>query len=83
MYYVEWVDAQHFGGWHTLAEVSDWSAQDDWLIYQAGYLIDQSKDHLVLAGKYNPQEADEDRFSELTRIPAAWIKRKRRLSISV
>jgi hypothetical protein len=34
----------------------------------------------LLTSKYNPQKLGEDRYSEITKIPMAWIKKRRIIS---
>jgi hypothetical protein len=83
LYYFEWCDAQGLvNGWHDREYVSRWSKTDNWVIYQAGYLIDETKEYIVIATQYNPQLETEDQFAEILKIPKTWIRRRRRVTIS-
>ena len=79
--YVEWLDAITWkDGWHNRSDVIDWGKSEDWLVKQAGYLVSENKKYILLASKYNPQKYGENLYSELTKIPKGWIKKKRIIS---
>ena len=81
--YVEWEDAITMkNGWYIKEDVQEWGENKDWIIKQTGYLIDENKKYILLATKYNPQESEESKFSEITKIPKGWIKKKFNVSFS-
>lgn len=63
-------------GWYVKEDVLDWGKSNDWLIKQAGYLLKENKDYILLATKFNPQSYGEDKYSEITKIPKTWIKKR-------
>lgn len=75
--YLEWCDAITMkNGWYNAETVKEWGRTQDWKIKQAGYIIEENKKYILLATKYNPQEAEESKFSEITKIPKTWIKKR-------
>lgn len=79
--YIEWCDAITMNnGWYLKEDVRDWGMSEDWLIKQAGYIVEENKKYILLASKYNPQKLGEDRYSEITKIPKTWIKKRRIIS---
>lgn len=70
--YLEWCDACGGDiGWCNSEDAKEWG-KEGFIIRQAGWLIEESDNHVLLAFKYNPQEI-EGKFSQLTRIPKTWI----------
>lgn len=83
LYYIEWSDAVSTSeGWNSREEVLMWGKNNDCLIKQAGYILEDNKTYLLVASKYNAQEATEDKYSELTKIPKTWLKKKKKIFIS-
>lgn len=75
--FIEWYDAITMkNGWYIENDVKEWGQNMDWLIKQAGYLIEDNKKYILLASKYNPQESEESKYSEITKIPKGWIKKR-------
>ncbi len=76
--FVEWCDAVTYNdGWIDKESVLEWALNDDWVIKQSGFLIEENKKYIILASKYNPQEYTENKFSEITKIPKTWIKKRK------
>jgi hypothetical protein len=81
--YVEWLDAISWkDGWRNKGEIEEWGKSADWLVKQAGYLVDENNKYILLASKYNPQEYGENLYAEITKIPKGWIKKKKTISFS-
>lgn len=79
--YIEWCDAiTYTDGWIDRESVIEWAKNDDWIIRQAGFLIEENEKYIILAAKYNPQIETNDKYSELTKIPKTWVKRKKIIS---
>lgn len=75
--YIEWCDAiTSFDGWTDKQSILEWGKNTNWIIHQAGHVIEENKFYILLASKYNPQD-DEDKFSEITKIPTTWIKKRK------
>ena len=82
--YVEWLDAITMkDGWYAKDQAEEWGRSEDWLIKQVGYLIEETKKYVVLATKFNPQRFGDDKFSEITKIPKGWIKKRKILTTYV
>lgn len=80
--YIEWCDAVANGSnpWLLKEEAIQWGENENWVIRQAGYIIKETKQYILIASKYNPQD-DEDRFSELTKIPKTWIRTRQLIKL--
>jgi hypothetical protein len=79
--YIEWCDAiSKTEGWESLEDAKNWAKSEDWIIRQAGYLIEDNPKYILLAGQYNPQKETEDQFSNLTKIPKTWILKRKNIS---
>jgi hypothetical protein len=75
--YIEWNDAITMqNGWYLIESIKEWGRTNDWKIKQVGYVIEENKNYILLATKYNPQETEEDKYSEITKIPKIWIKKR-------
>jgi hypothetical protein len=82
--YIEWYDAITMqNGWYVAEIVKEWGRTEDWIIKQVGYVIEENKDYILLATKYNPQETEEDKYSEITKIPKSWVKKRANVSFSM
>lgn len=83
LYYIEWADALTFyDEWRDRESICERYKNDDWIIRQAGYILKETKKYIIIASKYNPQEADKDRFAEITKIPKTWIRKKKKITVS-
>ena len=83
LYYIEWCDALNFSNeWHGIDSIREWAKTDDWIIRQAGYIICDTKQYIVIASQCNPKTKTENQFAEVTKIPKTWIRKKRKIVIS-
>jgi hypothetical protein len=81
--YIEWCDAQvNSDGWKDINESLLWSQENDWIIQQVGIILNETKKYLLIAGKQNPQSDRECQYSEITKIPKTWIRKRKTLAIS-
>ena len=81
--YIEWQDGITMSkGWYSKDDLIEWGETEDCIIKQAGYIIEENKKYILLASKYNPQETEDCKFSEVTKIPATWIKKRFNVSFS-
>lgn len=82
--YIEWEDALTWNdGWHDKEGILEWGRSDDWIIKQAGYVIEENKKYILLANKFNPQQFGEHKYSEITKIPKGWIRKRITFSSSL
>ncbi|MFA6469033.1 MAG: hypothetical protein WCW35_09050 [Bacteroidota bacterium] len=83
LFYIEWTDALTFSEeWLTKEDVCKKYKNEDWLIKQVGYILNETRDYILVASKYNPQENNQDKFAEITKIPTTWIKKKKLITSS-
>ena len=82
-YYVEWADAiEHLDGWQELDEAKEWAMADNWIVKQTGWLLDETEDYILLAGRINPGSAGrETQYSGLFKIPRPWIRVKKEIKL--
>lgn len=81
---IEWCDAiENSKGWNTLEEAIEWSKSDDWKVTQVGWLLDETKEHILIASMVNnANEYRGESFSGLMKIPKTWIKSRKKLKTS-
>lgn len=79
--YIEWCDAVSDASvsWHTEEEAVEWG-KDDWTVNQAGYIVEENEQYIVIASKLNPQNGTS-RYSGLLKIPKTWITKRQILTI--
>lgn len=83
LWYLEWCDAVNFSNeWSTAESIINWAESEDWLIRQAGYIVKETREYIVVASQYNPKSDSEDQYAEVTKIPKTWIRKRKRLSTS-
>lgn len=79
--YLEWEDAASRASWMDTTEIEDYAA-GQFLVRQAGYLLEDTDRYLLLAGSWGPEgEWQSERFGDITRIPRTWIRHRRTLAI--
>lgn len=77
--YIEWCDAiSHTRGWMTKKEAFDWAKNEDWIVRQAGFLMEETKEYILLASRINPQPDTDDGYNTdgLFKIPKTWIRKR-------
>ena len=67
--YVEWIDAVASTGW--MERSSGFPVQ---MCHSIGVLIEESKDHIALAGSWGKPTPEENHVNCVISIPKAWIK---------
>ena len=78
--YLEWADAHTNMGWFKDDEVDEW-AKHEWMIREAGWLIRETKEHLIFATGYRPEDEWQDRqYVNLHRIPKTWVRKRKNLT---
>jgi hypothetical protein len=84
--YLEWCDAiADSSRWMSIKEAKDWGNNEDWLIKQVCFLLDETQEYLLLAGRINPHQHTEDeiRVDSLLKLPKTWIRNRIDLSGSI
>lgn len=82
--YVEWLDciSPVKRGWRTEEEALIWGRTVDFMVKEVGWLIEETKDYILLAARFNITTEDKDEFislGELCKIPKGWIKKRKLL----
>ena len=79
--YLEWVDAHSNASWFTESQVNEW-VDCDWTIKEAGWLIKETKEYLVFATSWKPDdEFTEAQYCNLHKIPKTWIRYRKELKV--
>ena len=77
--YVEWDDAATRSCWMDLDEIERYR-QATWLVRQCGFLLEDTDQHVLLAGSWTPDdEWHTEKFGDITRIPKTWIRKQHTL----
>ena len=73
---IGWADAiENLNGWHTIEEALEWATDDDWVVHQVGWILKETADYILLAGKHNDASGGRDfTWGGLFKIPKPWIK---------
>lgn len=81
--YIEWADAHtNTAGWRTLDEAKLWAKDTDWFIRECGWVIEDTKEYIVIATAFKPENNyEESQFLNLHKIPKTWIKVKKQIKI--
>lgn len=79
---IGWADAiENLEGWHTEKEAIDWAKDDDWIVHQVGWILDETDDYLLFSNKFNEASGGRDSsFGGLFKIPKPWILYKKELT---
>lgn len=82
--YIEWCDAlEGSGGWMQIDGAIEWCHNEDWLIKQSSFLIEETDEYLFLSSKINPQKDGNIMLGGLLKVPKTWIRRRIDLSESI
>ena len=74
--YVEWIDAVACTGW--MPKTSGFPIQ---LCHSVGMLIEDSKEHIALAGSWGKPQAGDSDVNCVISIPKAWIKVRKKVKV--
>ncbi len=75
--YIEWEDAMDWNDrWRDEEEVLQWAQNDAWIVKQSGWLMKENKNYIVLASKYSLQDNAETLYSNFSKIPKTWIRKR-------
>ena len=74
--YVEWEDAYSREGWQTSHDLDMWK-EHKFMVQQSGFVYDENKDYMIIAGGINPgDEVGELQFKQTIKIPSSWVGRR-------
>jgi hypothetical protein len=80
--YIEWQDAHTKLGWHDNDEIKDFCDNHEYVIKEAGWLIEENKKHIVI-GTAIKEETDywDRQILNLHKIPKTWIRKCKTLTL--
>lgn len=84
--YLEWCDAiSDNSKWVSIKEAKEWANNEDWIIRQVCFLLDENEEYILLAGRINPHTVTEDdlRVDGLLKLPKTWVKKRIDLSETI
>ncbi len=83
--YIEWCDAiESQAGWQEVEVIEEWAKTSDWLVAECGFLVEETKEHLVFASRKGDYQGDKSpKFGSLMKIPKTWIKKRVDLTKSI
>lgn len=84
--YIEWCDAVSDGSrWMSMQDAKNWGNNEDWVVKQVGFLLDEKDEYLLLASRINPHRVTEDeiRVDGLLKLPKTWVRKRIDLSESI
>lgn len=75
--YIEWEDAYSVPDtWHTEDQMTGILDDECFLVKQAGFVLKETKDFIVLANQVNELNLSTDQYSGLHRIPIGCLRKK-------
>lgn len=79
--YVEWDDAVGNSNWFGRDMAKAWIENTQYIISETGFLVDEDKHAIYLAGFWKPKDSwVEEQLGNLRRIPKNWIKTRKNLT---
>ena len=80
--YLEWADTVSpvEKRWWSKDEALQWAKDDDYWVCETGFLLEDKKDYILIAGRYNTTFSGGQEvisFGDLTRIPKPWVRVKK------
>ena len=73
--YIKWIDAMASDtSWKTIEDAIDWGADVDCTVEEVGFIVDESKEYILLASRIN-----NDMVAGLMKIPKKYITKRTEL----
>ena len=80
--YIEWADAIMNSEWFEENLVRGWIDQSDWWICEVGWLIEETKKHIILAMRRKKEDINTvGQWGGLHKIPKTWIRKRKELKV--
>ena len=81
--YLEWCDALELSSqWKELEELIELAERKDWIVCEAGWLLKETDEYILLASKRMDFENDIPNFANAVKIPKTWILKRVEINIS-
>lgn len=78
---IQWCDAiTGSQNWESVEDAIRWGDTQDWVITQAGFILKETKEYILIASKYNAQTQDSDKVDGVTKIPKTWIRKRKNIT---
>jgi len=78
--YLQWADATSPENiWMTEDEAKKWAKDDSYWIEQIGWLLEENKKYILIAGSKSTIKTDESilQYGHLQKIPITWIRNRK------
>ncbi len=80
--YIEWCDAMvNQDSWVKIADMKEWAATDHWITYDVGFLIEETKEYILLASRYTINDDGTNRVDSCIKIPTTWIRKRKVIKV--
>jgi len=78
--YLEWADATSPDGrsWWYEEDALEWAREDDYWISQSGWLLEETKEYILIAGAASDLKSSgiTKSYAHLQKIPKTWIRKR-------
>jgi len=85
--YIEWADATHpeDGSWYSEDALKKWAKEDSYWVSQCGWVIEETKEYLLLASSMAQtstliSDYSETQLGGYLKIPTTWIRKRKDLT---
>ena len=78
---IGWADAiENLQGWHTKEEALKWAKEDNWIVHQVGWILEETDSYILFSSQWNEESSGRDKtYSGLFKIPKPWIEYRYKL----
>ena len=74
--YIRWCDAtSRYESWTNLEDSVSWADTSNWEIEELGWLLKETREYILIAGKKGLENNKEPLYGQVTKIPKTWIKK--------
>lgn len=82
--YIRWCDAtSRYESWSSLEDSLNWANSNFWEIEEIGWLLKETKEYILIAGKVGFENGKEPLYGQVTKIPKTWIKQREEILINL
>ncbi len=62
----------------SIEEAKEWANNEDWVIKQVSFLLDETDEFILLAARINPHRDTEDglKVDGLLKLPKTWVRKR-------
>ena len=82
MIYIRWTDATSKPlSWLNLDECLKWGRTENWEVESLGFLIEETKEYILMALSRGLGNEEEPCYGELFKIPKTWIRIRKTINL--